>query len=196
VGADPTRPDPVRRGAARVATLVALPVALAVAALSLWVFNPAGTGPDRPPGMSPPPVPTGLATVPVTMSAAPLTPEAAEVCRAVVTGLPDRTAAGPQRPVTSGRDQNAAYGEPPVILTCGVAPPSVPPTADVAGLNGVCWYADAGATATTWTTVDREVPVAVTVPGAPDGSGQFVIAFAAAIAAADPRLAAPPSGCP
>jgi hypothetical protein len=174
--------------------LVALPAALAVGGLSLWILR----GRDADPPPPPPPAATGGRNAgPVTMDAPRLSPRAATVCRAVVAALPESTSAGRRRPVSDGPDQNAAYGDPPVTLTCGTPAVSVPPEATVAGLNGVCWYGRAGGTGTVWTTVDREIPVAVTVPGAdPDGTGQVVIPFSAAVAAADPRIEDPPSGCP
>ena len=55
-------------------------------------------------------------------------------------------------------------------------------TALVYKLNGVCWYAVGVGAATEWTTVDRVVPVTVTVPGPLDGSAQSVIPFSAPIA--------------
>jgi hypothetical protein len=101
----------------------------------------------------------------------------------------------PRRPVTAGPDQNAAYGDPPITLACGVPPISLPQTADVYALSGVCWYSQPGDGGTMWTTVDRETPVRVTVPGAYHSPGQWVIEFSAPISAALPRAATVPAGC-
>src|SRR5574342_354995 len=84
----------------------------------------------------------------------------------------------------------------PVQMPARALTPPVAPTDRVDGLNGVCWYAVTGTTGTQWTTVDRLVPVTVSVPGPPEGSAQSVIPFSAPLAAADPRIAAAPSGCP
>jgi hypothetical protein len=120
----------------------------------------------------------------------------AAVCRAVVDALPDRLPAGPRRPVSDGPDQNAAFGDPPVVLACGVPAVTPPSDATIIGLDGVCWYGRADGAGTVWTTLDRRVPLAVTVPGASAGSGQVVIPFAAAVVAADPAIPDPPRGCP
>jgi hypothetical protein len=174
--------DPVRRSAARVATLVAVPVALVVGLVSLWSAGAFRAAP---------------ATTPVTMAAPALDPDATAICRAVVAKLPEAVREMARRPVTAGPEQNAAYGDPPLTLACGVAPAAVEPTAEVYPLSGVCWVAVAqpGDTGTVWTTVDRQVPVAVTVPGAREGSAQSVIPFAAAVGTANPRLTTPPTGC-
>ena len=65
----------------------------------------------------------------------------------------------------------------------------------VNNLGGVCWFGQPVEGGTLWTTVDRQVAVTVTVPGAADGSAQSVIPFSPAIGAADPVLAKPPTGC-
>src|SRR5262245_4128122 len=90
-GADTSRrADPTRRSAARIATYVAIPIALAVLLISVLMF---GLGP---------------ATGPVTMSARPLSPEFAEVCRLIVADLPESVPGHNRRPVTDGSEQNAA----------------------------------------------------------------------------------------
>jgi hypothetical protein len=185
--------DPVRRSAARVATLVAVPVAVVAGAISLWsagVFDSAAPS-ATPPSASPRP----QATSPVAVTARDLAPDAAAVCRLVIARLPDQVGGLNRRPVTAGAEQNAAYGEPPVMLACGATQPSFPPTAQVNRLSGVCWYAQISDSGTAWTTIDRRVPVSVTVPGPQAGSAQAVIPFSAAIAAHDPPADTIPSGC-
>ncbi|HEX6871175.1 MAG TPA: DUF3515 family protein [Micromonosporaceae bacterium] len=173
-----------------VATLVAIPAAVAAGVAALWAFGVfSGT-----PG--PIATPTGPpATSAVRMAAPALTADTQRVCQAVIAALPDRIRDRARRPVTAGAEQNAAYGDPPVTLACGTPMPSFPPTAMVSGLSGVCWFAEPGTGATRWTTVDRAVPVTVTVPGRPDGSAHSVIPFSAPISAADPVAARVPTGC-
>ena len=48
---------------------------------------------------------------------------------------------------------------------------------DVYPLSGVCWYAVPGKDSTTWSTLDREVTITVTVPNSYSGQGQWVIEF-------------------
>jgi hypothetical protein len=173
--------------AARLATLIALPVALVVGIASFWLLGGFRTNqPARPRPQS---------TAPVQMSARPLDPPQAAACRELLAHLPGALRDRPRRPVTAGPEQNAAYGDPPITLACGVPPITVPPTADVYALSGVCWYSQPGDGGTAWTTVDRATPVRVTVPSAYGAPGQWVIEFSGPVAATLPRAATVPAGC-
>jgi hypothetical protein len=168
--------DPIRRGAARTATLVAVPVAVVVLGVSALTFGGFGTDPPAP-----------AATGPVTMTPRELPTGSAAACQLLVSKLPDTVAGHARRPVTAGAEQNAAYGDPPVTLECGTSLPTIGLTDEVINLaapgatSGVCWYPIDGDNRTVWTTVDRQVPVTVTVPGARDGSAQSVVPFSEAI---------------
>jgi Protein of unknown function (DUF3515) len=179
--------DPSRRSAARIATFVAVPIALAVLLISALTYGGFGT--------EEPPTPSPTATGPVPMAAPALLPEYVPVCQQVVANLPENAAGHARRPVTDGPEQNAAYGDPPITLVCGTLQPTFPPTDEVYTLSGVCWHATPGTASTSWTTVDRVVPVTVMVPGSKDGSGQSVVPFSEAIRNNDPRLPTVPSGC-
>jgi hypothetical protein len=168
-----------------------VPVTLAVAGISLWAYGGFGAAQPAPSTSSS----AAQATAPVTMSAPALTEEVATICRAVVAKLPDTIRDLHRRPVTAGPEQNAAYGDPPVTLACGVLAPSLPPTTEVYPLGGVCWSAVAGSNGTVWTTADRTVAQSVTVPGPGDGSAQSVVPFGKVIATTVPRLPHPPTGC-
>lgn len=183
--------DPVARRAARWATLIAVPVAFLVAALLLWLV--AGQSGDRDEPAGGPPG-SASADVPVEMPARALSPRAAEVCRALLARLPESVRGLPQRPVTGGPEQNAAYGEPPLLVRCGVTRVTLPATSTrtVYPLSRVCWVADR--TGRVWTTLDREVAVSVTVPASLSEPGQWVMAFSRYVAAT-PQGGSPPSGC-
>jgi hypothetical protein len=129
------------------------------------------------------------------MTATPLDARQAAACRDLLAHLPGALDDRPRRPVTAGADQNAAYGDPPITLACGVPPVSLPAGAQVYGLSGVCWYSQPSGDATVWTTVDRETPVRVTVPDAYPAPGQWVIEFSAPVTATLPRAANVPAGC-
>jgi hypothetical protein len=176
--------DPVRRRAALIATLVALPLAVVLALVSLLAYG----------GFSGEGEPIPAQTGEVTMDAPALRADAVPICQTIVRHLPDNVDDLARRPVSAGPDQNAAYGDPPITLSCGTAQPTVEPTADVITLSGVCWLPVPVSIGTAWTTVDRAVPVTVTVPGRSEGSAQSVVPFSEPVAAADPRIDAP-SGC-
>jgi Protein of unknown function (DUF3515) len=168
----------VRRSAYRVATLVALPVALLAGFLVFQVIKPADPKPQE--------------TGPVTMLAKVLDERQAQVCRELLTRMPDKVRDRQRRQVTAGPERNAAYGDPAITLECGGEPPSLSETDFVYNLSGVCWLPDPAGTK--WTTVDREVPVVVVVPPGYDSPGQWVTAFSDPISAAV-LPADVPSGC-
>jgi len=129
------------------------------------------------------------------MAAPALTARAATVCRALLSKLPATVDDRAQRPVTAGVEQNAAYGEPPITVACGGAPATFPLTDEVWSALQVCWHlsSEPATGAAVWETVDREVPVRITIPSAYDP--QVATAFAGPIAASIMRLADPPTGC-
>ena len=178
VGASPVRRDPTRRSAALAATLIAVPVAVAVLLVSVFVYS-----------ADPP------ATDPVTMTERDLAADVAGACEAVIADLPDSAAGHARRPVTAGAEQNAAYGDPPITVECGTSLPPVGETDLVYPLSGVCWYPVAGENRTLWTTVDRVIPVTVTVPGAPAGTAQSVAPFSEAVGTNLLLRDAFPTGC-
>ncbi|GGJ76398.1 hypothetical protein GCM10010123_02960 [Pilimelia anulata] len=184
--------DPLRRGAARLATAVALPFALLAGVGGYLLLRPAPAEPDPPAaGAAPRPVPSTA----VPMPAPRLAGAAAARCRELLAALPAVARDLPRRAVAAGREQNAAYGEPPLTLACGGPAATVPPTAQLLRLDGVCWYGRAGGTGSVWTTVDRAVPVTLAVPPPVDGAAQRVIDFSAPVVGAIPRHPAPPPGC-
>jgi Protein of unknown function (DUF3515) len=183
--------DEVTRHAARLATIITVPVVLLAGVLVFVLLGGAGGDSDEP-AASPSPRPQ--ATGPVAMPARKLTARQATVCRALLSQLPHALRDRVQRPVTAGSEQNAAYGDPAITLACGTTAPSFPPTETVLKTNSVCWYAATGSGGSVWTTLDREVPVTVTVPAGYDQPAQWVIEFANPVAAAVPSAKAP-YGC-
>ena len=121
----------------------------------------------------------------------PVTPEADATCPAVMGALPLVLTGEPSRRVQSDSPFAYAWGEPPVVLVCGVDRPAgfVTGTAAIQ-INGVQWYVDTSDPDTTvWTTVDRPVYVQVTLP--PDVDSAPVTALSTPIGQAlpyqDPR---------
>jgi hypothetical protein len=180
--------DVTTRGAGRVAALVAVPVALLAGLLVFWLAGRVGAPATPRPSASP------QATSVVPMPAPALGTRAATVCRTLVSHLPAAIRDRARRPVTAA-EQNAAWGDPPITLSCGAPRPSVAPTDFLPVLNGVCWHTDQRPGATVWTTLDREVPVSVTVPAGYGSQGTWVQEFTGPIAATMPPVEAAPSGC-
>ncbi|MET7803255.1 DUF3515 family protein [Micromonospora chersina] len=188
----PARRDRSNRSAALWATLVAVPVTLAVAG-----FTFAKLAPDTP-AAAPSPSASAVrpqSTTPVELPAPALAERPATVCRALVSQLPATVRDLAQRPVTAGAEQNAAYGDPALTVACGGTPPVVQPTDEVWSVNKVCWHAVQEADATVLTTVDRETPVRVRVPKQYEQPLQWVTPISDAVVASVPAAKTAPSGC-
>jgi hypothetical protein len=181
--------DPTSRSAAKLATLVAVPVALLVGIGTFLLLRPAPAGEPAAPS------PTPVATGPVEMAAPPLTDRESVVCRALLSRLPADLDGLAQRPVTAGPEQNTAYGEPPITVACGGPPASYAPTDQLNPWNGVCWHAVEEPDASVWTALGREVPVRVTVPASYDGPFQHVLEFSRPVAETVRSADTAPSGC-
>lgn len=155
---------------ARVATITAVPVALVVGVLAFWLLGG---------------FPKAEATGPVRTDAAPMDASTAAVCRALVAALPETLGGLHRRPVSAGPEQNAAFGDPAIVLSCGtVGKRAIPQDAQLLGLSDVCWYPQEGDGKTVWTTVDRQVPLRVVVPAKADGA--WLVNLSSAIVATVP----------
>ncbi|SCE64630.1 Protein of unknown function [Micromonospora haikouensis] len=186
------RRDRANRSAALLATLVAVPVTVAVAG-----FTFAKLTPDAP-AAEPGPAATSAgprSTAPVEMAAPRLAERPATVCRALTSQLPPTVRDLAQRPVTAGPEQNAAYGDPALTIACGGAEPEPGDTDDIWVVNKVCWYAAEGPDATVLTTLDRETAVRVTVPRTYGAALQWVSPISDVVIASVPSGGDAPGGC-
>ncbi|MET7392469.1 DUF3515 family protein [Dactylosporangium sp. NPDC005572] len=158
----------------RIATLAALPLALLA---GLGVFWALGGFPSAP----------STSAVPAT--AGHLDQDTAAVCRALVARLPESLGGLDRRPVTAGGEQNAAFGDPAIVLSCGVAGGPIPQNAQLLALSNVCWYPEERPAETVWQSVDRKVPLRVVVPK--DAEGSWVVNLSSPIVATVPETATP-----
>ncbi|MFF4879186.1 DUF3515 family protein [Micromonospora sp. NPDC000668] len=188
----PAGRDRTIRGAALLATLIALPVTLLVAVLAFAKLSPAD------PAAAPSPSATTArvqSTAPVEMAAPALAARPATVCRALLSQLPQSIRDLTQRPVTAGPEQNAAYGDPALTVACGGTEPAFPATDEVWRVNSVCWHPVVQGDATVLTTVDRETPVTVRVPLSYEQPLQWVSPLSDAVVASVPSGGDIPAGC-
>jgi hypothetical protein len=184
--------DPDRRRAARIATIVAVPVTLIAGVGAVALIGNAADSSQEPPDQLT--VPSSAVSVKVPD----LSQHDAEVCRALVTELPGELGKLPQRAVTGDGGASeiaAAWGDPAVTLRCGVEPVEVAGDAQLFRLGETCWYVAETKQHTTWTTVDRENPVEVAVPAKLDEPGQLVQGLTTAVSKKVPPLADVPTGC-
>jgi hypothetical protein len=115
-------------------------------------------------------------------------------CPALMGQLPLELAGEPSRQVRSDSPFAYAWGDPPVVLVCGVDPPAgyVVGTPGVE-INGVQWFVDTTDPDTVvWTTVDRLVPVQMQVPASTDSA--LVTAASTIVATAIPYTEPAPAG--
>jgi hypothetical protein len=155
--------DPVRRRAAVVATSVAVPVAVLLALL----LSRGELRGDRPPAPAPTPTVARLSALPPVAVPPPAASAAgARACPTLIRALPAQLGDLVGRPVRSGSSWVLAWGEPPVVLRCGVPRPAafVPGAPDVVAVNGVTWFVQPHGERTVWTVVDRSVYIEATVP--------------------------------
>ena len=116
----------------------------------------------------------------------PVTPEAEASCPALMGSLPFELAGERSRRVDSDSLNAYAWGDPPIVLICGVdRPAGFVVGVSAIQINGVQWYVDTSdPESTVWTTVDRPVYVEITLPADVDSAP--VTALTPQIAAALP----------
>ena len=182
--------DPRTRSAARIATAVAVPVAVLVLFVAQRVL-----GENKTPQISPT-TPRVASTSAVSVPARNLSSAFSTSCQELVRKLPEKLGQNSRRPVAGGGEkQNAVYGDPPIIVACGTARPTVPAADRVWLLSGVCWYAATSAESTVWTTLDRQIPLQVTLPRSYESPGDLVQALVEPVRTTLPPAADTPESC-
>ena len=182
--------DPVRR-AALLTTALAVPAVIVL----LVLVNVLGSrsGDDTPADVqgADPGARGELPVLPLEVP--PVTPEAEASCPALMAALPLELAGQPSRRVQSDTPYVYAWGEPPVVLTCGVERPAGwVVTASAIQINGVQWHVDTSDPGTTvWTAVDRPVYVEVRLPAGVDSAPvtALTVPLAQALPFQEPRPA-------
>jgi len=131
---------------------------------------------------------------PVVVDTPDVTPEADLACPVLMGQLPLEMAGESSRQVDSDSPFAYAWGDPPVVLVCGVAPPAgYAADSGTLAVNGVEWFVDdSDPDAYVWTTVDRLVPVEVRVPAEYDSA--LVTALGPIISTALPYTEPTPAG--
>ena len=151
------------------AVLVPVIVALAVLVNVLGGTNGDSGGAAQLEG-STPPARENLPVLPVQVP--PVTPEADASCPALMSTLPLELSGETSRRVQSDSPYAYAWGDPAIVLICGVdRPAGYKVGASAIQINGVQWYVDTGNPDTTvWTTVDRPVYVQISLPASVDSA--------------------------
>jgi hypothetical protein len=101
----------------------------------------------------------------VKVAAPPALPGADQTCAKLLGALPRRLAGADARPVSDAPHRVVAWGDPPVVLRCGVdRPKALTPTAQILGIQGVEWVYAAEGDVDVWTTTSLALYVEVRVP--------------------------------
>ncbi|HEY3556812.1 MAG TPA: DUF3515 domain-containing protein [Kribbella sp.] len=125
----------------------ARPVTAALAALGLLLVTGCTPGP------TPVPVPSAA-------------PEVTAACTDLIKALPSKVLDAKRRKTTPESPLTTAYGDPPIEVTCGVAPPAGMAEAESQcfEVNGVGWFAKQVKNGFIFTTIGRALYVEVAVP--------------------------------
>jgi Protein of unknown function (DUF3515) len=93
-------------------------------------------------------------------------PEVAAVCERLVKALPQKVLDAKRRKTEPASPLTTAYGDPPIEVTCGVAPPAgmAQAQSQCFEVNGVGWFAKEAGNGVIFTTVGRKVYFEVAVP--------------------------------
>lgn len=103
-----------------------------------------------------------------------------EACAALIDALPDSVGGQETTPVDSAR--MAAWGDPRIVLRCGVTRPSaLTPTSRCDEVDGVGWFAERTDDGRRFTTIGRLPDVSVDVPDDVQPAADALIDLAPAI---------------
>ncbi|MGB9374739.1 MAG: DUF3515 domain-containing protein [Jiangellales bacterium] len=109
-------------------------------------------------------------------------PGTAQVCADLVAALPEVVDDAVRRDVSPASPGVAAWGQPPIILRCGVGEPTgVDPTLAVLDVAGVGWRAVPGEGGTFFYTADRVAVVELAVPADYAPEGETLVDLAPAV---------------
>lgn len=149
-------------------------------------------GDDGSPARVEGPAPTARADLPVLeVPVPPVTPAADANCPALMTDLPIQLAGLESRRVRSDTPYAYAWGEPPVVLRCGVERPAgFVLGSGLIQLNQVQWFVDTSdPDQYVWTAVDRPVYVELTVPASLDSEVAIAVSplIASTLPAQEPQ---------
>jgi hypothetical protein len=156
---------------ALVVTVVVLPLVVVLLVLGRVLGGDDGSG-DAVADVEGAPAPGRADLPPLPVQVPAVTPEADAHCPALMGALPLELAGEPSRPVQSDSPYAYAWGDPPVVLVCGVErPAALEPTSPLIQVNGVEWLVDTtDPDSIVWTAVDRPVYVQVTVSADTDSA--------------------------
>jgi hypothetical protein len=164
--ADGSKPAPSRDSSRRRAALIATAFALPVTVLLAFFLTARGSGTQSPGSHRAGPLPA------VTVAAPPSPSQSVQAaCVKVFAKLPVQLGNLAPRKTATDSSFVVAWGDPAIVVRCGVAKPASfgkPDAAQLIDVNSVIWQPDPQRSQTVFTAVDRSVYIDVTVPAAAD----------------------------
>jgi len=124
----------------------------------------------------------GCGAAPVRVSPPSPTGPSRAACEALLADLPATVEGAAARQVVPSDALAAAWGDPPIVLRCGVSRPrALKPTSPCLEVSGVGWFAERAERGTIFTTIGRATYVEVAVPSAYEPPVNPLVDLAAAI---------------
>ena len=167
-----------------------VPVVVALVVL-VRVLGGNGTSDGRVAQVSGTPSPQREDLPPLPVDVPPVTPAADASCPALMSALPLDLTGEQSRPVQSASPFAYAWGDPPIVLVCGVdRPAGFDATASIIQIENVQWFVDtSNPDVVVWTAVDRPVYVQVTLPSSVDSAPVTLLSpvVAGALPAQEPQ---------
>lgn len=93
-------------------------------------------------------------------------PEVATACEQLVQALPDKVLDAKRRKTEPASPLTTSYGDPPIEVTCGVAPPAgmAEAQSQCFEVNGIGWFAKPASNGVIFTTIGRALYLEIAVP--------------------------------
>ncbi|MGC4943219.1 DUF3515 domain-containing protein [Kribbella sp. DT2] len=109
---------------------------------------------------------TACGSDPVPIAVPEPAPEVTDACTPLVKALPPKILDAEPRDTDPPSPLTAAYGDPPIEITCGVSPPAgmAEAQSQCFEVNGVGWYAKEAGNGVIFTTIGRKLYVEIAVP--------------------------------
>ena len=109
-------------------------------------------------------------------------------CRSLLDALPDTVDGQPRRDVRPDGSLAAAWGDPAIVLRCGVErPAALTPTAQLVEVDGVSWFPEPLSAGYVFTSYGRQAFVEVTVPDVYAPEGDALVGLASAVSSTVPK---------
>ncbi|MDQ3422153.1 MAG: DUF3515 domain-containing protein [Actinomycetota bacterium] len=112
-----------------------------------------------------------------------------QACTALLGSLPDTVAGAQRRTLEPADAAAAAWGDPPIVLRCGVGrPPVLNRTSRCDLVDEVGWFTEELRAAFRFTTIGRELRVELTVPFDYEPAAEVLVELAAEVKASVPQV--------